>query len=115
MRKLFTLVAVIFMVSSCYYDNAEDLYPVNQTNCKTENLTYDVQIKPIIVNNCSVSGCHNSGGQLIVLETYAQVNANLARIEVRVLVEKTMPVFGPLSICDQKKLKQWIADGAPEK
>ena len=109
-----TFIALGLMVSSCYYDNKEELYPVDPNTCKTTNLSYDVDIKPIFSKNCSVSGCHAAGAQLPVLETYAQVMASLNRIEVRVLVEKSMPPAGPLSSCDQKMLAQWIADGAPE-
>jgi len=115
MKKLMALVIVVLTVSSCYYDNSEELYPLDPTACKTDNLTYDVGIKPIFANNCSVSGCHVTGAQLPVLETYAQVKANLTRIEVRALIEKSMPPAGPLSSCNQKMLAQWIADGAPEK
>ena len=115
MRKLIAFVVVVLSVSSCYYDNREELYPVNPYDCNTTNLTYDVDIQPIFINSCSVSGCHVTGAELPVLETYAQVKANLTRIEVRALIEKSMPPAGPLSTCDQKMLAQWIADGAPEK
>lgn len=112
MNKLILLGLITFGLSSCYYDNGEELYP--STNCDTENLTYTNQIAPIILNNCSASGCHSSGGQPPLLTTYSEVSANLDRIRVRALVEKTMPTSGPLSSCAQEQLNQWIANGAPE-
>lgn len=115
MNRIWVLGFLLFAVSSCYYDNGEDLYPTDPNDCKTDSLTYDGDIKAIFSNSCAVSGCHITGVQPPSLETYSEVKASLSRIEQRALVQKDMPTGGPLSSCDQEKLKQWIADGAPEK
>jgi len=115
MKKIIILAVVAFSVSSCYYDNKEELYPENPNACNTKGLTYDADTKAIFANSCATSGCHESGGQTPVLETYAQVSSSIVKIEKRALVEKTMPPAGPLGSCVQSQLTQWIADGYPEK
>lgn len=114
-KYLFAIGLHSLILSSCYYDNREELYPVDPTACNTTSLTYDVEIKPIFSSSCAVSGCHVAGSQLPTLETYSQVFANLDRIEARALIEKSMPPSGPLGQCSSDQLIQWIADGAPEK
>ena len=115
MKKIILFTIIAFSVSSCYYDNKEDLYPEDPNACKTSGLTYNEDTKAIFANSCATTGCHESGGQTPVLETYAQVSSSIVRIEKRALVEKTMPPAGPLGSCDQSQLTQWIADGYPEK
>lgn len=103
-----------FFMSSCYYDNGEDLYPVDPNDCNTDSLTYDNQIKVLINVTCATRGCHYTGSQAPALTNYQEVLANLDRIEARALQERTMPPSGPLSTCKHNQLTQWIADGAPE-
>lgn len=115
MKKVLLLGVVAFALSSCYYDNKEDLYPEDPNACKTEELTYDGDTKAIFSQSCATTGCHISGGEDPALETYSQVAQNIDKIEKRALIEKTMPPAGPLSSCSQSQLTQWIADGYPEK
>jgi hypothetical protein len=66
---LLLILPLIFLISSCYYDSQEDLYP--QTgNCDTTNISYNSSIKPIIDQYCV--GCHNTSNPLggIDLSTY---------------------------------------------
>lgn len=114
MNKVLLIGALAFMVSSCYYDIGEELYPTDPNDCKTDSLTYDDDIKILINNSCAVSGCHVAGAQTPFLTTYAEVKANTSGIQQRAIVQGDMPPSGPLSACDKKKLEQWIADGAPE-
>lgn len=101
-------------LGSCYYDNQEDLYPIDPNDCKTDSLTYNNYVGDLINLTCSTSGCHSAGGQPPALTNYQEVFSNLGRIEVRALQEKTMPPSGPMNQCNQSQLTQWIADGAPE-
>ena len=100
--------------TSCYYDNREELYPVDPNACMTDDLTYTNGIKIIIDKSCATVGCHSARAPYLPLTTYNEVINKLDRIEVRVLQEQTMPPVMMLSSCDQKKIAQWIADGAPE-
>ncbi|MFT4752610.1 MAG: hypothetical protein ACI85Q_000142 [Salibacteraceae bacterium] len=113
MKKIFVLATLAFAMSSCYYDNQEDLYPIDSDDCKTDSLTYDGEIGVLINLTCSTRGCHYST-QAPSLINYQEVIDNLDRIQVRALQERTMPPSGPMPECDHKKLTQWIADGAPE-
>lgn len=114
MNRIIIFAFLVMGLSSCYYDNGEDLYPVDPGSCQTENLTYDNQIGTLINLTCSTRGCHYTGNQPPALTNYAEVIANLDRIEVRALQERSMPPAGPISQCQHNQLKQWIADGAPE-
>ena len=115
MKKILLLFIVSLSVSSCYYDNKEDLYPEDPNACKTAGLTYDADTKAIFAQSCATTGCHIAGAQAPYFETYLDISQNIAKIEKRALVEKTMPPSGPLSSCSQSQLTQWIADGYPEK
>lgn len=114
MQQALFVIFLVFFLQSCKYDNAEDLYPMDANSCETESLVYDGQMDAIFNENCATSGCHVDRQQSPDLSTYDGVNANLERIRIRAVVEETMPKSGALSICDQDKINQWIADGAPE-
>lgn len=114
MNKIFILGLLVFGLSSCYYDNEEDLYPIDPSDCETAGLTYDNEIKVLINSNCSTRGCHYTGSQEPTLTNYQEVKDNLDRISKQALEERTMPPSGPLATCEHNQLTQWIADGAPE-
>lgn len=104
---------LLVLLSSCAYNNGDDLYPIEE-ECITDSLTYDGEIKVLINTNCAISGCHGERSVHGDFTTYPLVIANINRIEVRALVEKTMPPAGPLSSCEQDQLNQWITEGAKE-
>ena len=68
------LVVLIMVLSSCYYDNEEYLYP-ETANCVTENMSFANDVWPVISSTCT--GCHGganpSGG--VRLENYNDVAA----------------------------------------
>lgn len=102
----------------CYYDVAEELYPVVpiDTNDTTTVITYSGHIAPFITTYCATSSaCHASGAFNPVLETYDQVVSNIDRIEVRAITEGTMPpssVAAP-SATELDNLQAWIDAGTP--
>ena len=71
MKKILLFPALLVSLSSCYYDNEEDLY--GTTACETTNLTYAANVEKIMIQSCAVTGCHKVGSGLIPLETYTQV------------------------------------------
>ncbi len=106
-------------ISSCYYDNEEELYPYGNLNCDTLSvITYTNSIQAIANGSCAISGCHTgvnpTGG--ITLETYQQMKsiADDGKLGTRVLVQQNMPPSGPLSSCDLEAIQVWINNGAPE-
>ncbi|MES2616484.1 MAG: hypothetical protein V4613_01315 [Bacteroidota bacterium] len=123
-RNLFISLPVLLLVSflfGCKSDNAEELYPA-KVACDTANLNYN-SIKPILVNNCLGSSCHNStdkGGGYI-LEDYAgtliAVNNNnklLRSIKHDQGVSFMPKGAAKLSDCDIAKIEAWIKRGSPE-
>ncbi len=68
-------------------------------------------VKSIFDNNCS--GCHGGQGN-VYTDSYAKINASLAKIKSEVDGKK-MPPGGGLGADDIKSLDAWFAKGAPEK
>jgi hypothetical protein len=72
----FLFLFIILLMSSCYYDSKELLYPQTNYNCDTTNVTYSSSVVPVLEQYCL--GCHNNtsasslGGNL-KLENYPDV------------------------------------------
>ncbi len=120
---LLTFAVSMVLLSSCYYDNKEELYQNLNTNCETANVSFGTTIEPIITANCAIPGCHigpaNAGG--LDLSTYQGVKSSADATGNGSLVGRItassgslMPQGGPrLPECDIQKIQQWVADGAP--
>jgi hypothetical protein len=117
MKKIIisTILLSTVILSGCYYDKEEQLYPnsVNNTNCDAK-LTYNTGIKTIIDGYCATSGCHVNGGTSPDLSTYALVKANTTKITLRAITQKNMPAPSGMSSCNITKLDNWIKAGALE-
>ena len=115
-KAVFAFLALATL-SSCYYDNKEELYQNFPQDCVTSGLTYTNDISTMISDNCVQ--CHSaSGGQFPFLETYQEVRSN--EIEVVFRITKSvgdplvMPQGGPMPKCSIDQILAWYADGAPE-
>jgi hypothetical protein len=100
-------------LTSCYYDNEEELYP--NSACQLNEVTYSKDIQPIIKKSCAIPACHVNGGTGNGnFESYAGLKAKVdnGSIEARVLIQKNMPPDRELSRCEIDKLKKWLAAGA---
>lgn len=113
MKKRLNFILVIVLLSSCYYDNQEDLYGLE---CDTENLTYAANLEKVISESCATTGCHVAGNGLPVYDTYIAVKAGVdnGTIMDRVITKKNMPPSGALSDCNISLIKEWIAQGAKQ-
>lgn len=123
MKKI--LIPILFFVclmalQSCYYDKAEQVYPIKSNTCDTSAMTYTTHVQPIIQNYCY--SCHAgaaSAGAGIVLDSYLSLKAfvpsgSLVNRLVTTDPSILMPKGGPkLSDCDISKIKAWINAGAP--
>jgi hypothetical protein len=122
-RNLLTLIlhaALLFIVTSCYYDNEEYLYPGNGgiIGCDTTNVTYSGTVAPILATNCN--NCHQpsfpSGGVVVNNYTDLMTVVNNGRFWGSINHESgysAMPQGGSkLSDCNLKKIRKWIDDGA---
>lgn len=119
-KKSFLLLTSVLMIflSSCYYDNVEELYP-QKPNCDTTNVSFSGDIFPVIDNSCV--SCHNSsfasGG--VNLDTYDNIvsAANSGKLMGAIKHEQgwsPMPKNGnKLDDCTISKLDIWISDGTP--
>ncbi len=127
-NKLLIILMVFAMISitlsSCYYDNEEELYP-STANCVTENMSYANDVWPVI--NASCTGCHGganpSGG--IKLENYTDVAAaaaigagsygSLYGTISHASGNSPMPKNGnKLPDCTISQIKAWIDQGAKD-
>jgi hypothetical protein len=101
------------MLSGCYYDKEEDLYPARY--CDLTDATYTNRIQPLVQANCAISGCHVADGdgpgdftQFDELKAYA----DNGELRTRVLDDQDMPPSGPLSSCDREIIRLWLEAGA---
>ncbi len=120
----FSAIIALIIVSGCYYDNEEDLYP-QVIPCDTSNVTYSGTIKPTIDQYCI--SCHNQGNLQggINLEGYNNV-VNAGNIPpgtygslygvVSHINDNPMPKDQPkIPDCKILQIELWIADGTPER
>lgn len=119
LQKQFFLLMLTFLVSlnSCYRDKEELLYPGSTTavDCSSVPTTFNAEVKSIFTSKCAINGCHDataSGG--LIFQSYQQIHNNLERINIRALVQKTMPPTGALPPAEINKIKCWIDAGALE-
>lgn len=107
-------------MSSCYYDNKEDLYPFDKDACNLDNVTYSSIIKPILESSCV--SCHQqsnpSGG--VRLDVYSEVKKEADNGKLWGSINhdegfSPMPLGGgKLSDCSLLQIKQWIDNGSPD-
>jgi len=105
-------------LTSCYYDNEEELYP-NPTSCDTTNITYSGAVVPILQNNCYT--CHNSVNQQggIILDNYSDLQTVINNGRFRGSINhlsgySPMPQGGEkLNDCNLTLINKWLDDGAP--
>lgn len=109
---------VVWSITSCYYDNEEELYP-NPVECDTTNITYSGTIVPILENNCY--SCHNSVNQQggIVVDTYDDLRVVIDNGRFRGAINhldgySPMPQGGDkLNECNLTKINLWLDNDAP--
>jgi hypothetical protein len=123
--KNILIILALAMLSSCYYDNEETLYPDTGAECDTTNVTYSGTIWPVINSNCV--GCHSGSAPQgnIHLEDYSTISAAAA-----IPAGQPGSLYGaishdpgnsampknetPLSDCKILQVKVWIDGGALE-
>jgi len=68
-KIVFFIIVGLLLLSSCYYDNYDDLV-VESNGCDTINMTYSLNIKPIMDKSCT--SCHSGAAPAgnISLDTY---------------------------------------------
>lgn len=101
-------------VTSCYYDNVEELYTTEP--CDVSAVTYSQDVNLIINNNCLACHGGTSPEAGLNLSTYGSVAANAQLIKTRINLPNgaagVMPPTGPMISCNIKKVTTWIDQGA---
>lgn len=111
MRNVLMIMVSLFVLSSCYNDNEEDLYGLE---CKTENLTYGNDLEEVIATSCATAGCHAAGTNNKDYSSYNKIIVDTGIIFERSIVQKDMPPSEVLSDCNYKLLQSWIVQGAQQ-
>ena len=113
------LMVSVTLLSGCYYDVEEELYPANDNSCDTADVTYSLTVKPIINDNCIV--CHSQASQQgsVVLETYNDIQVYASSGQLLGAI-KHQPGYSPmpqggakLSDCNILKIEKWVLSGIP--
>ena len=134
MKKLLQLALIIFSGTILQIACTKNKYekpvdPVTST-CDTNStpMSYSINIKPIMVNNCGTNGCHDAtnkfgGWDLSACTPTAgngvQMCANtnnqlLGAITHSTNVNMPMPPQGKLLDCEIAKIRNWIQQGAKD-
>lgn len=115
----FLLIALMaLLASACTYDNEEDLYGNDLTNCDTTRVRYSVEVKAIFDANCA--RCHVPGSPQysgIAMGTHAQISnfTQNGRLVGRINnASSPMPPSGLMSACDRARIEAWVRAGAPD-
>ena len=117
---LLVLILVTSVLSGCYYDVEEELYPESFNSCDTSNVTYSQTVRPILDLNCM--SCHSQLSQQggVVLETYSNVISYVNSGQLLGAI-KHDPGFEPmpqgvakLSDCNILKIEKWVQTGSPD-
>lgn len=128
MRKIWTYttgivlaIMALSMIPGCYYDNEEELYPLDSF-CDTVNVSYTAFVQPLIDANCY--DCHSqsaapSFGAGYDLETFATLQNKVNDGKLLCSIQhgsgcSPMPKGGTkLPQCSINKVQAWIEAGAP--
>lgn len=125
MKKIFLVVFIltsISVISSCYYDNFEELYPGAGLTCDTSiNVTFAATIKPIMESRCGSNdgACHNaSGSGFYNLSTIDGINVAIADNKFIESIKhlpgaSRMPKNSTTTIdpCDIALIDKWLSTG----
>lgn len=119
MKRLIAIMAFAgFVLSGCYYDNAEEVYYYYQFTCDTTAISYAADVEPIINTQCL--SCHSGAAPdgNVSLENYAEVQAAAQNGSLHGTITATngysiMPTSGPMPECNINKISAWINAGMP--
>jgi hypothetical protein len=118
-KLIFVFVIIAVLSQSCYYDKAYDLLPGIEP-CDTTSVTYNNQVKPIMLQYCM--DCHSTENHSagVILDTYegTKIIADDGKL-IGVINHKSgfspMPKNAPqLDPCTIRIIELWVEDGAPD-
>ena len=114
-KRIVFFAGILIALSGCENKKEDLLFPNTPVDCTLSPASFKTDIQPMMMNNCATSGCRNSGDAAagVILETYTQIKEASSRIHTEVVVDKTMPVSGPLSSSEINKIRCWVSSGSP--
>jgi len=101
---------ILLGISSCRKDKVEQMHPVQEPT-----VSYATQIEPLIISNCSTSGCHGtpfSGGYQLL--NYSDISANASDVLGVIRHENGTPMpIGSPKLADSliQQFEFWINEG----
>jgi hypothetical protein len=123
---LFSILLILVLLSTCYYDSQEYLFPKINNQCDTIGTIHFTSVNAVLHTYCL--GCHNKNAQQggVNLEGYDNVYPWATDFSVNPLVPKLqgvirrLPGFKPmpkppdlaLDTCSIRKIEMWIEQGA---
>ena len=116
-----TVVLLSLILTTCYYDTEEALYPSLSSACDTVNVTFSGTISSIMANNCL--SCHSNtraatAGNNIRLENYADVQARVVSVVGSINhsgAYSPMPKNGDkIKFCSIAQFDIWVRNGTPD-
>lgn len=108
-KKEFLILLLSVFLSSCLTNVEEALIEENPNVDPCETITYTLNVKPIIDNNCIV--CHGNGGNFPNLTTYNGTSANANSVKAEV-VSRRMPQGNSLTNDEIQAISCWVDAGA---
>ncbi|MDQ3536649.1 MAG: hypothetical protein M3421_13595 [Bacteroidota bacterium] len=75
-------------------------------------IKFQNSIKPIIENNCAISGCHVAGTGRADFTSFSNIKSSAQRIK-ELTASKAMPKTGSLTDEEIEQIACWVDDGAP--
>ena len=117
-----SIVGVLTMVESCYYDNEVDLYTTPATTtCDTSTAKFAAFMSPLMTAQCATSNCHSAARQAggINLSSHTTIKNYISSNKITFLGSiKRSPGFSQmpdggakLSDCTITKIETWINNG----
>lgn len=114
-------IACLLILTGCYFDKEDQLYPQAATGCDTTNVTYTATIKPIFDTYCATSGCHDAQTKSFGHDL-SNYNGAVTSAQSRLLGAinqqngfSAMPKgMAKLSDCDIAKVTAWVSAGTPQ-
>jgi hypothetical protein len=109
---LVTFIAVIIITIGCSKD--DDMEEDQMESCPDE-VTFDNQVRPILVVNCANSGCHDGNSGLGDWSSYTSIAPTFSngRFNNLVIETRQMPQGRSLSSRDYDLLVCWSEQGFP--
>ena len=120
MKLLIIFLSCVFVLTACYRDNEEELYPPGTGGgCETTGVTYLGTVAPLLQSNGCI-GCHSGSAPSgnISLQSYSNVRANALNGKLYGAINHAagfspMPKGGnKMSTCNISKIKAWVDAGA---